>query len=337
MCPRDTWDVMLAVAMLDLLMLLGGGVLLYFGAGWLVGGAAGLARSFGVSSLLIGLTVVAYGTSTPELLVGVQSAIGGHGGIALGNVLGSNIANFGLILGATAALQPTQVDGELRRRELPVLLLSALLVPLLLRDGEVTRWEGSALIIAALVYTVWTIRVSVADRAEAADEAGVKAGAASTATTSATGWGRTRLAALTLVGLVVLVLGGQFLVAGAIGIATAAGMSERVVGLTIVAVGTSVPELATSLLAAWRGQSGIAVGNVVGSNIFNVLLCLGSASVAGPVGAPLGAVAVDVGFLLGLSALGCLLMRKERTITRVEGGLLLAGYAVFVAVLVIMG
>ena len=324
---------MLGVAMLDLLMLLGGGVLLYFGAGWLVAGAAGLARSFGVSSLLIGLTVVAYGTSMPELLVGIQSAIGGHRDIALGNVLGSNIANLGLILGATAVLRPTQVDGALRRRELPVLMLSALLVPLLLWDGAVTRWEGGALIAAALVYTAWTIRVSVADRAEA----DVKAGAASTATSSATRWGRARLGALTMVGLVVLVLGGQLLVAGAIGIAKAAGMSERVVGLTIVAVGTSLPELATSLLAAWRGQSGIAIGNVVGSNIFNVLLCLGAASLAGPVGATLGAVAIDVGFLLGLSALGCLLMRKERTISRVEGGLLLAGYAAFVGVLIIMG
>lgn len=324
------------IEMLDLLRLLGGGGLLYFGASWLVGGAAGLARSFGVSSLLIGLTVVAYGTSTPELLVGIQSAIDGHRGIALGNVLGSNIANLGLILGATAALRATHVAGELRRREVPVLMLSALLVPLLLRDGEVTPREAGALLVAAIGYTGWTIRSSVARGVENMRGTGVAAGA-DPGDTPPTSWRRTRFGALTVVGLIVLIVGGQLFVNGAVGVARAAGMSERVVGLTIVAVGTSVPELATSLLAAWRGQSEIAVGNVVGSNIFNILLCLGAASLAGPVGAPLGAVALDVGFLIGLSTLGCLLMHEDRTISRVEGALLLTTYAAFVALLLITG
>jgi len=315
-------------------MLLGGGVLLYFGAEWLVGGAAALARSLGISSLLIGLTVVAYGTSMPELLVSVQSAIGGHRDIALGNVLGSNVANLGLILGATTVLGTTRVDGALRRRELPVLMLSALLVPLLLRDGAVTGWEGAGLIAVALAYTGWMIRSSAADRAEAVRAAAVTAEAADTAGAPSTRPGRVRLVALTLGGLVVLMIGGQLFVEGAIGTAQAIGISERVVGLTIVAIGTSLPELATSLIAAWRGHSEIAIGNVVGSNIFNVLLCLGAASLAGPVGAPLSALTLDVSFMIGLTMLAILMMRTARTMTRVEGGILLAAYAAFVALVI---
>ncbi len=328
---RDRRPVgMIGEPVLDLLMLLGGAVLLYLGADWLVGGAAALARSLGISSLLIGLTVVAYGTSMPELLVSVQSALGGHRDIALGNVLGSNTANLGLILGATTSLRTTRIDGALRRRELPVLMLSACLVPLLLWDGEVTRWEGAGLLALALGYTGWMILGSTA----AGRAVSVTAEAADPPDAPSTRPGRVRLAAFTLVGLVVLMLGGQLLVEGAIGTARAIGISERVVGLTIVAVGTSLPELATSLIAAWRGYSEIAVGNLIGSNIFNVLVCLGAASIAGPVGAPLGALTIDLSFMIWLTMLACLMMRTERTMTRVEGGLLFASYAAFVALVI---
>jgi cation:H+ antiporter len=319
--------------LLVLVMLAGGLVLLYFGAEWLVGGAAGLARSLGVSALLVGLTVVAYGTSAPEVVVGVGAAIGGHPDIALGNVLGSNIANLGLILGLTALFRPTRVDGALPRREIPVMIITALAVPLLLLDGAVRPWEGAALVVAAGIYTTWMVRTARGQTQQAAVAAAVTAEAADAAGAPSTRGGRPRLVALAAFGLMLLVIGGHLFVEGAIGVARAVGMSERLVGLTIVAIGTSLPELATSLIAAYRGHSDIAVGNVVGSNIFNVLLCLGAAAVAGPVGAPLSSIALDVGTMVVFTLLAAAMMRTERTIRRSEAVVLVAGYVAFIAAL----
>lgn len=320
---------------LDLALLAGGGLLLYFGAEWLVAGAAGLARSFGVSALIVGLTVVAYGTSTPEVIVGVQAALGGHPEISLGNVLGSNIANFGLILGLAALLRPARIDRTLLRRELPLLVATALAVPLLLLDGRVQQWEGASLLTVAALYTGWMVLGSRKATGEALTAAAVTADAADAAGAPTPRGGRARLAAIAVVGLVVLVVGGQLLVEGAVGVARAIGMSERVVGLTIVAVGTSLPELVTSIIATMRGHTDIAVGNVVGSNIFNILLCLGSASVAGQVGAPLQTVALDVGAMVGFSVMGAAMMRSGRTVTRLEGLVLLLAYAAFLTALVL--
>lgn len=315
---------------MDVVMLLGGGILLYFGAEWLVAGAAGLARSMGVSALLVGLTVVAYGTSAPEIIVGVQASFHGHRDIALGNVVGSNIANLGLILGATALYRPTPVSGTLRRRELPVLFFTALAVPLSLLDGLVSLAEGVVLLLIALGYTVSMAReAGRGARAEAQAAAEATAEAADIAGAPSTGGSKPRLGLLALAGLATLVVGGRLLVEGATGVAQLMGISERVVGLTIVAVGTSLPELATCLIAASRGHSDIAVGNVVGSNIFNVLLCLGAAAVAGPVGAPLQNVAWDVGCMVAITLMGMVAMRTQRKITRVEGAVLIAGYVVF--------
>lgn len=322
---------------LDIFMLAGGGVLLYLGAEWLVAGAAGLARSLGVSALIIGLTVVAYGTSTPEVIVGMQAAIAGHSEIALGNVLGSNIANLGLILGLAAILRPTHIDGALFRRELPLLVGSALAVPLLLLDGHVQWWEGAGLMTVAAIYTAWMVRSSHKATGEAVAAAAVTADAADAAGAPSPQGGRARLVAIAVVGLAVLVVGGQLLVEGAVGVARAIGMSERVVGLTIVAVGTSLPELVTSLIATRRGHTDIAVGNVVGSNIFNVLLCLGGASVVGRVGSPLPAVAIDVGAMIAFTVVGVVMMRSGRTITRLEGCVLVLGYAAFLVLLVGLG
>ncbi len=320
---------------LDAFMLGGGGLLLYFGAEWLVAGAAGLARSLGVSGLIIGLTVVAYGTSTPEVIVGMQAAIAGHPDIALANVLGSNIANLGLILGLAAILRPARIDGVLFRRELPLLVASALAVPLLLLDGRVQRWEGTALMAVAVLYTAWMIHSSRKATGGAVAAAAVTADAADAAGAPSPRGGWPRLVAIAIVGLAVLVVGGQLLVAGAVGVAHELGMSERVVGLTIVAVGTSLPELVTSIIATRRGHTDIAVGNVVGSNIFNVLLCLGGASVVGLVGSPLHAVALDVGAMIVFTLVGVVMMRSGRTVTRLEGTILVLGYAAFL-VLVVM-
>ncbi len=317
------------------LQLIGGALLLYFGAEWFVGGASELALSLRVPRLLIGLTVVAYGTSAPEVVVGVEAVASGHGEVALANVIGSNIANIGLILGCAALIRPARVDGALRRRELPVLVLSTALLPLILLDSTVTRLEAGLLLAIALTYTGWMVRVartaatiSAAKRdARATSDAADIAGAPRRS-------GTLRAAATTTIGLGVLLLGGNQFVVGAVSIAQSFGLSERLVGLTIVAVGTSLPELVTSLIAARRGHSDLAVGNVVGSNIFNVLLCLGAACAVGRIVVPLEHVARDLVALGLMTGLGAFFIRTERTISRIEGGLMLALYVAFMAVTV---
>ncbi len=316
------------------MMLLGGGVLLYFGAEWLVGGASGIARRLGVPQLLVGLTVVAYGTSAPEVVVSAKASLSGAGALALGNVIGSNIANLGLILGLTALVKPPGVELSLRRRELPVLAAATLALPVMLWDGVVSRLEGAVLLGAALTYTVWMVRDARVSLRAAASEAKVMQEAADAAGAPSVR-GPLRLSLTALVGLCLLVIGGNLFVDGASGVARVFGLSERVIGLTIVAVGTSLPELATSLIAAFRGASDLAVGNVVGSNIFNVLLCLGLAAVVSPVVQPLPELSADLVALGVLTALGLVAMRTARSISRVEGALLLAGYCVFIAVAVV--
>lgn len=316
-----------------LLLLLGGTALLYFGAEWLVRGGAGLARRLNISPLIVGLTVVAYGTSAPEVIVGVQAGWSGHGDLALGNVVGSNIANLGLILGLTALLRPAPVQRTLAKSEVPVLLISTLVLGLLLSNGHLASWEATLLLVASVTYSAWMVHrarrnretdLHLAVTEEAAETAGAPKGGSVL-----------RLSTLVGVGLGLLVLGGQLLVQGATALALTLGMSERLVGLTIVAVGTSVPELATSLVAAWRGHTDMAVGNVVGSNIFNILLCLGAAGLPGSLRALPTLHNPDMAFLGGFTLLGILLLRTERTIRRWEGGLLLGSYVGYLAWLVL--
>lgn len=318
-------------------LLLGGGVMLYFGAEWFVAGASSLARTLRVPQLIIGLTVVAYGTSAPEIIVGIEAAAAGHRDVALGNVVGSNIANIGLILGLTALLRPARVDGALARRELPVLVASAVLVPLLLLDGVIRTWEAIGLVLVAAAYTAFMVRSA---RRAALGEAQAAARSTLDAADAAGGprpKGAWRAAATALVGLAILLIGGNLFIDGAVEVAKRIGMSERIVGLTLVAVGTSLPELITSLIAARRGHSDIAIGNVIGSNTFNVFLCLGAAALAGPVGSPLATVAVEVVVLFVMTALAAWLIRSERHVTRLEGAVALALYLVFTLVTVLRG
>lgn len=288
--------------------------------------------------IFVGLTVVAYGTSAPEVIVGVQAAAADHGAVALGNVIGSNVANVGLILGCAVLIRPARVAGALVRRELPVLVASAALVPLVMLDGELDPLEAAGLCALAVAYTAWMIvaarraatfagaMLDTSTAMEVADAAGAP---------RAMGTGRA--AATALIGLAVLLVGGHLFVEGAVAVAHSLGMSERLVGLTIVAVGTSLPELVTSVIAARRGHSDLAVGNVIGSNIFNVLLCLGAAGLAGRVAVPLGALAVDLAALGAFTLLGALYIRGERTITRPEGALVLALYGAFAALTIARG
>ncbi len=313
---------------LDIGRLLFGGTVLYLGAEWLVKGSAGLARSFGVKPLVIGLTVVAYGTSAPELAVSSSAILKGSSAFVYGNVIGSCVANLALILGITALISPPSVDGRLIRRELPVLIASVIAVPLVLLDGKLVWWEAAILLSIAVVFTVVTLWGAATEHeniptAQEAEEQAEVSGAP-------TGEGKARLGIITVVGLGLLVGGGDLFVDGATGVALSLGMSERMVGLTIVAIGTSLPELAASLVAALRGYSSLAVGNVIGSNIFNIFLILGIVGLIRPVEGDLATMRLDLLFLAGITLLAVLFMRGSRKISRAEGGVLLVGYAAFV-------
>ncbi len=307
-----------------------GGLILYLGAEWLVKGAAGLARTFGIKELVIGLTVIAYGTSAPELAVSISANLDGSSPLVFGNVIGSCIANLGLILGITALISPPNVDRSLIRRDVPVLIASSIILPLMLISSGVTRVEAAFLLGLAVAYSLMTLAVSKSDMAVSpADlESGAEAAGAPT------GEGGLRLLFITIVGIGLLVGGGELFLRGAKGIASDLGMSERIVGLTIVAFGTSLPELAASLVAALRGHSGLAIGNVVGSNIFNIFLVVGASGSIRALPGDLGSLTLDIGFLIGLTLFAAIAMRTERRVTRLEGAILLCSYLAFIGLAV---
>ena len=323
--------------LIDTGLLLLGGVMLYFGAEWLVRGAAGLARVLGVAPLLIGLTVISYGTSAPELAVSLIAASKNQTDICLGNVVGSNVANIGLILGTTALIAPPKVDKGIGQREVMFLVVATLATPIVLIGEEINRLEGALFFIGSVVFTWATVRWARKDKekrlaAEAsADDEEDEMPDEVPETTS-----KPMLALLVLVGLGVLVGGGDVFVRGAIGLAREFGMSERMVGLTVVAFGTSLPELAASLVAALRGHSELAVGNVVGSNIFNLLLILGTTSMIMPIPANLPAMWLDLGVMIALTFVCAFAMRKERQVSRGEGVFFLLSYVGFIVTLVLV-
>ncbi len=308
-----------------------GGLVLYLGAEWLVKGAAGLARTFGIKEIVIGLTVIAYGTSAPELAVSVSANLSGSSPLVFGNVIGSCIANLGLILGITALIAPPKVDSSLIRRDVPVLVISVIILPLMLISSGVTRFEAAILLGLAVAYSLMTLATSKSKLAQsAADlESTAEAGGAPS------GEGGWRLVGITIVGLALLVGGGELFVDGAKGIALDLGMSDRLVGLTIVAFGTSLPELAASLVAAMRGHSGLAIGNVVGSNIFNIFLVVGASGSIRALPGSIDKLLLDLGFLVGLTIFGAIAMRTERTVTRLEGFVLLVSYVSFIVVAIV--
>jgi cation:H+ antiporter len=307
---------------LDLLLLAVGGAMLYYGAEWLVQGAAGMAVLLGVRPLLIGLTIVSYATSAPELAVSISAALRHDGSLVLGNVFGSNIANIALILGLTALIAPPKSDGTMRGKELLVLLVATVAAPLFFLNDRIERWEASLLLLGSVAFTWMTIRWSK-NRPADLDEV-------------PTDESRTKgvLIGIGALGLTVLILGGELFVRGAVGMAGALGVDPRVIGLTVVAFGTSVPELAASVVAALRGHSDLALGNVVGSNIFNLLLILGVAGVIDPFQVQFATLQLDIAFLWALT-LGCIVvLSMVRRITRTEGLLLTASYVGFIGLLV---
>jgi cation:H+ antiporter len=313
----------------DVLLLLIGLTLLLGGGDALVRGAAGLARRLGISPLVVGLTVVSLGTSAPELAVNVTAALRGSGGISFGNVVGSNLANIGLIVGLTALLRPLDVQRIVVRRELPMMLLATAVVLVFALDsvlaGDVSaryeRGDGMVLLLLLGVFLYYTAMDVFRQRENRRGKAGMAAG----------GWGVPVSLAVATAGLVALVMGARFTVEGAVGIARATGVSETVIGLTMIAIGTSLPELAASLVAVWRGQAEMAIGNVIGSNIFNLLLVLGATAAIRPIPVPAEGV-TDVGVLLALSVvLWVVCATQQRRIIRVEGAFLLTVYLAYLS------
>ncbi len=315
--------------MLIVLALLAGLVLLVVGGDVLVRGATGVARAARVSDAVIGLTVVAAGTSMPEMVVSLTSALEGAPDVAVGNVVGSNIYNIAFILGLSAMIRPLTVQWNTIRLEWPVMFLSAVALALLGRDGLVDGSEGAFFVTGIVSFTAWMVWMARrdTDREERAqlEEAAAEAASAPPALQG----GRSTLASvgLTLVGLVVLVAGARAFVWGAVELARVVGLSERVIGLTIVAIGTSLPELFTSLVAAWRGNSDIAIGNIVGSNIFNVLGILGLCAIIVPLPVHPGIIASDNLWMVGVSLALLPVMLPKRTLGRV-GAVVLLGLCV---------
>lgn len=309
-----------------LLLLLLGLVLLYFGAEGLVRGSSSMALRLGVSPLLVGLTVVAFGTSAPEMVVSVKAALLGQGDISVGNVVGSNICNIGLILGLSCLIIPIRVASQIVRIDTPVMIGVTMLAIWLLHDGGVTRLEGAMLIVLLLSYLVFSVWMA---RRQANDLIGTEF--TEEVKVSKKGLGLDLL--LVAGGLVMLVLGARWLVDSAIEIAKFAGLSEAVVGLTIVAVGTSLPELATSLVAALKKEADIAVGNVVGSNIFNILGILGVSATITPLGSS-GITSVDLAVMAGFALILWPFSRTGHSLNRFEGLFLLGGYVAYVVWLV---
>jgi cation:H+ antiporter len=301
------------------LFLVGGLVALYYGAEWLVRGSASLALRLGVTPLLVGLTVVAFGTSAPELVVSSMAVLKGQGGIAIGNVVGSNSFNIGVILGLTALVCPLRVQLQLLKFDAPIMLGVAALFLWFFRDGVIQL--GEALIFLALIigYTVVNIRMA-RQQASAELEKEFAEGVPPPTGSLAKDLG------LIVVGLVVLVIGSRLFVVGAVDLARWLGWSEAVIGLTIVAAGTSLPELASSLMAAWRRQPDIAVGNVIGSNIYNILAILGFSGVLASPVVGTGVSQVDSWVMLGITAVLLPIAWTGFELRRWEGGLLLALY-----------
>ena len=307
---------------LDLSLLVVGITVLYFGAEWLVRGSVRLASSIGVSPIVVGLTVVSLGTSAPELVVCVVASLGGNSDLAIGNVMGSNMANIGLILGLTALVRPIDVQSRVVHREVPIMLLVTFSVFPLFFDGLLSRVDGVLLLAFLLAYLVFAFR-SVSN--EASPPTPQHLGLAKESAKASVAL-QLQDVLLVFSGSGFLVLGGYFIVEAAVGVASALGISQVVIGLTVVAVGTSLPELATSIVAAARRQADIAVGNVIGSNIFNIAAILGTTSLVRPISIPESVLRQELPAVVFMSVLLLPLLRSGWKLRRWEGALLVAVY-----------
>ena len=313
-----------------------GFTMLYYGAEWLVKGSSSLARSLGVTPVVIGLTVVAFGTSAPELVVSVVSSIQGKSMIAVGNVVGSNICNIALILGVSAVFQPITCHASVVKRDIPIMIGVSLYLLVLSLNSTIGRFEGATLFGGIILYTFFNYYNARKGSASGAGEEAI----ISQLSLEEAGFMASRGKQLLFisVGICGVVLGAQLVVDSAIKIMTVLGVSEKFIGLTIVAFGTSLPELATSAVAAIKKEMDISIGNLVGSNVFNILSVVGAASLIRPIPIPGGffhsGLVIDYLVMIFISALPWFMMRKSYTVTRKDGLILLFCYVGYLGYLI---
>ena len=311
--------------MTDLIYLILGIIGLYFGAEWLVGGSSKLALKIGVSPLVIGLTVVALGTSAPELAVCLRLNLESRPDAALGNIVVSNICNILLILGFSSLIRPLRVHRQIIRKELPILLMVSFALIVMLINKEVASWEGFILCVGIVIYILFSFK-----GANNSGEFKVEGESSSEIdTVSSQGYNGIVLIALLLAGLILLVLGAFFFEEGGIGLAKAFGVSEAVIGLTLLAFGTSLPELATSIVACMKNEGDIIVGNAVGSSIFNVLAILGITALFKPLSVN-DINLIDYSIMIGAVIFCWLFIYKKMELNRIKGVVFLGCYAAYI-------
>ncbi len=311
--------------MIDLIYLILGIIGLYFGAEWLVGGSSKLALKIGVSPLVIGLTVVALGTSAPELAVCLRLNLESRPDAALGNIVGSNICNILLILGFSSLIRPLRVHRQIIRKELPILLMVSFALIVMLINKEVASWEGFILCVGIVIYILFSFK-GANNSGEFKDEG---ESSREIDTVSSQCYNGIVLIALLLAGLILLVLGAFFFEKGGIGLAKAFGVSEAVIGLTLLAFGTSLPELATSIVACMKNEGDIIVGNAVGSSIFNVLAILGITALFKPLSVN-DINLIDYSIMIGAVIFCWLFIYKKMELNRIKGVVFLGCYAAYI-------
>ena len=304
------------------LYILGGIVGLFVGAEGLVRGSSSLAISFGISPLVVGLTIVAFATSSPELVVSIKAAIDGNPGIVVGNVVGSNICNIALILGVAALISPMRVKTQVIKREIPLMIFISFVFLLVLIDGSISRWEGAIFVIGIIAYIILSYMYVRKDKD---DVEIVKEFEKGLRTKPYKIW---QSILLIIGGLVLLIIGSKLFIDGAIETAVKLGVSQAVIGLTIVALGTSLPELITSIVASFRNENDIAIGNIVGSNVFNILSILGISSLINPISNS-GVTIIDLAIMMFFTILILPLCRSGFKLRRWEGALLFTGYIAY--------
>lgn len=308
-------------------MLIGGFVILLISGEFLVRGATSLALRFNISTLVVGVTVVSFGTSAPELVISLQAALNGHPDIAIGNIVGSNIANLALVLGITATIFHVNVSKNSIRIDWPVMMIASLAFWYFMSDLVIVQWEGLVFTIAIIAFVVWLIRKSRKEEIERAGDQKVFIEQQSHSPVF-------KIIAFVVLGCAGLALGAKWLVDGAIVIAENIGISERIIGLTVIAFGTSIPELTTSLVATFKKQTDISIGNLIGSNIFNILGIIGVTALVTDIPVLEATLSFDIFWMLGISILVLPFMISSFQVRRIEGVILLALYFTYIAFLI---
>lgn len=311
--------------------------MLYYGAGWLVKGSSSLARTLGLTPLVIGLTVVAFGTSAPELFISTVSSIKNKSMIALGNVIGSNICNIALVLGLTSLFQPVTGSRSVIRRDIPIMLGISLYLLVLSLNSTIGRLEGMTLFSGIILFTCYNIYMATAEKKLVPHRVKIESVPGEEKIGYITS--KPKQVGLIIAGIACVVVGADILIDSAVKFMKVLGVNEKFVGLTVVAFGTSVPELATSVVAAIKKEMDISIGNLIGSNVFNMLCVLGAASMVRPIRIPGGffesGLLIDYLVMMGISFLPWLLMKRDDTVQRKEGLVLLTCYVGYVAYLII--